>query len=102
MLFFYLQNIISVMALRQSCLYDAPHFFRRDWLLDDGSTEFIESRPCAEPNGVASNEDQPFGQGRPLALQPAQQRRSIEIRHPDVAYNWRRSRLIKATRAGMA
>ena len=102
MLFFYLQNIISVMALRQSCLYDAPHFFRRDWLLDNGSTEFIESRPCAEPNGVAGNEDQPFRQGWPLALQPAQQRRSIEIRHPDVAYNWRRSRLIKATRAGMA
>ena len=87
MLFFYLQNIISVMALRQSCLYDAPHFFRRDWLLDNRSTEFIESRPCAEPNGVAGNEDQPFDQSRPFALQPMQQRRTVEIGHSDVAQN---------------
>ena len=49
MLFFYLQNIISVMALRQSCLYNAPHFFRRDWLLDNRSTEFIESRSWPSP-----------------------------------------------------
>ena len=78
---------MAVGGFPQSCLYDAPQFFRRDWLLDNGPTEFIESRSCAEPNRVASNEDQPFGQGRPFALQPAQQRRPIEIRHPDVAQN---------------
>jgi hypothetical protein len=79
-----LQDIISVMALRQSCSYDAPHFFRRDWLLDNGSTEFVESRPCTEPNGVAGNEDQPVRQGRPSVLQPTQQCRTVEIWHPDV------------------
>src|SRR6516162_3941131 len=78
---------MAIGGFPQSCLYDAPHFFRRDWLLDNGPTEFIESRSCAEPNRVASNEDQPFRQGRPFALQPAQQRRPIEIRHPDVAQN---------------
>src|SRR6516225_6529092 len=78
---------MAVGLLRQSCLYDAPQFFRRDRLLDNGSIVFIESRSCAKPNRVASNEDQSFRQGRPFALQPAQQRRPIEIRHPDVAQN---------------
>src|SRR6516162_5562376 len=78
---------MAVGGFPQSCLYDAPQFFRRDWLLDNGPTEFIESRSCAEPNRVAGNEDQPFRQGRPFAFQPAQQRRPIEIRHPDVAQN---------------
>src|SRR6516164_9070011 len=78
---------MAVGGFPQSCLYDAPHFFWRDWLLDNGSTEFIESRSCAEPNGVAGNEDQPFRDGRPIALQSAQQRRPVEIRHPDVAEN---------------
>src|SRR6516162_10183573 len=78
---------MAVGGFPQSCLYDAPQFFRRDWLLDNGSTEFIKSRSCAEPNGVAGNEDQPFRQGRPLAFQPTQQRWTVEIRHPDVAEN---------------
>jgi hypothetical protein len=42
--------MISIVGLGRSCLYNAPHFFRRDWLLITGRPSLSRADPVPSPS----------------------------------------------------